>query len=92
MNSMLLKLAHHGSKYSSSIAFLQLVKPVITVVSVGTNRFGHPAQEVLERLSKSGNQMLFRTDKEGAIRLHVDQNKVRISTWLGRRNSCLILN
>ncbi|NLB09079.1 MAG: DUF4131 domain-containing protein [Clostridiales bacterium] len=92
LNSMLLKLAHHGSKYSSSIAFLQLVKPVITVVSVGTNRFGHPAQEVLERLSKSGNQMLFRTDKEGAIRLHVDQNKVRISTWLGRRNSCLILN
>ncbi len=92
LNSMLLKLAHHGSKYSSSIEFLQLVKPVITVVSVGTNRFGHPAQEVLERLSKSGNQMLLRTDKEGAIRLHVDQNKVRISTWLGRKNSCLILN
>ena len=92
LNSMLLKLAHHGSKYSSSIEFLQLVRPVITVVSVGINRFGHPAPEVLERLAESGNQMLLRTDKEGAIRLHVDQNKVRISTWLGRKNACLILN
>ncbi len=92
LNSMLLKLAHHGSKHSSSNEFLQLVKPIITVVSVGINRFGHPAPEVLERLAKSGNQMVLRTDKEGAIRLHVDQNKVRISTWLGRKNACLILN
>lgn len=58
-----LKVAHHGSKYSSSQEFLQAVKPKIAVISVGKNPWGHPTQEVLARLKSVGAKIL-RTDQE----------------------------
>ena len=58
-----LKVAHHGSKYSSSQEFLQAVKPKIAIISVGKNPWGHPTKEVLSRLKKVGAKIL-RTDKE----------------------------
>ncbi len=62
-NIEVLKVAHHGSKYSSSQKFLQAVRPQIAIISVGKNPWGHPTQEVLERLSQVKAKIL-RTDKE----------------------------
>lgn len=51
LNSSILKVAHHGSKTSSTQEFLELVKPKIALVGVGTNNnFGHPSNSVIEKL------------------------------------------
>lgn len=52
------KVAHHGSKNSTSEEFLQLVTPDTAVISVGENSYGHPAEEVLQRLEQFGIQVL----------------------------------
>lgn len=52
LNSMVLKVAHHGSKTSSIKEFVNLVKPKIAVIGVGKNNlYGHPSSEVIDRLS-----------------------------------------
>ena len=61
-----LKVAHHGSKYSTSDEFLDRMTPEEVVISVGKNSYGHPAEEVLDRLSKHGIRT-FRTDVSGTI-------------------------
>jgi competence protein ComEC len=62
-----LKAGHHGSKYSTSDAFLEKIMPEEAVLSVGTgNSYGHPAQETLERLKHRGARIL-RTDMDGSI-------------------------
>ncbi len=61
-----LKVAHHGSQYSTSDTFLSLIQPEEAVVSVGKNTYGHPSPAVLERLSARG-VALSRTDLEGDI-------------------------
>jgi competence protein ComEC len=67
LRSRVLKIGHHGSKYASSEDFLQRVKPEIAIVSCGAwNRYGHPAQSVLDRL-KAANVKLYRTDLHGEI-------------------------
>lgn len=70
-----LKVAHHGSKYSSSAAFLSAVKPIYAVISVGTNNYGHPAAETLARLAAAGAQVL-RTDQLGTIIIYSDGQSV----------------
>jgi competence protein ComEC len=66
--SDILKVAHHGSKYSTSDILLLAVKPKIAVISVGAkNTYGHPTPEVLQRLEKFGIKVL-RTDKDGDIK------------------------
>ena len=63
----ILKVAHHGSKYSSSVGFIEACSPDLAVISVGRNNFyGHPAPETLGRL-KSYGCYVFRTDEEGAV-------------------------
>ena len=63
----ILKVAHHGSKYSSTEAFIAASSPSIAVISVGANNFyGHPAPATLERLESYGCNV-FRTDQEGAV-------------------------
>lgn len=69
-----LKVAHHGSKFSTSEEFLEKVKPELAVVSVGKNRFGHPTREVLERLETLGIALL-RTDQEGEVEVVSDGRK-----------------
>ncbi|WP_161842474.1 DNA internalization-related competence protein ComEC/Rec2 [Candidatus Enterococcus huntleyi] len=62
-----LKVGHHGSKNSSSEAFIQQIQPKIGVISCGKdNRFGHPNQEVLTRLATQSTT-IFRTDLQGMI-------------------------
>lgn len=69
-----LKVAHHGSKYSTGEEFLKLVQPELAVISVGKNSFGHPTEEVLERLSNQAIKLL-RTDQEGTIEVVSDGRK-----------------
>ena len=58
LESKVLKVAHHGSKTSSSSDFIEIVNPATAVISVGKNSYGHPAQEVLQRLEQFGIQVL----------------------------------
>lgn len=65
--SIILKCAHHGSKYSSSEEFLEKINPDITVISCGEhNMYGHPSTETLQRLDDIETRVL-RTDKDGAV-------------------------
>ena len=66
-----LKVAHHGSKYSTGEEFLKQVEPELAVISVGKNRFGHPTNEVIERIRELGISIL-RTDEEGEIEVVSD--------------------
>lgn len=66
-----LKVAHHGSKYSTSEEFLEEISPDVAVIFVGKNSFGHPTQEVLERLGSIGAKIL-RTDQQGEIEIVSD--------------------
>lgn len=72
LTSDVLKVGHHGSKTSSSEDFLKAVAPKFAVISVGRkNRYGHPYQEVLDRLVTMGTKIL-RTDLDGNIRIESD--------------------
>ena len=67
LNSTILKVGHHGSKTSSTQEFLELIKPKIAIIGVGkNNHFGHPNQEVLDRLENIGSK-IYRTDLNGEI-------------------------
>lgn len=67
LQASVLKVAHHGSKYATSADFLKRVKPTIAIISCGEwNRYGHPAQAVLDRL-REANVKLYRTDLQGEI-------------------------
>ena len=77
----ILKIAHHGSKTSSTIEFLNKVKPKIALIGVGkNNNFGHPNYNVLDRL-KSISCNVFRTDEDGEIKIKVN-SKIYIKSHL----------
>jgi competence protein ComEC len=61
-----LKVAHHGSAYSSSAGFLAAVHPHDAVISVGPNGYGHPDTDTLARLTAAG-ATLWRTDVNGTV-------------------------
>ncbi len=82
LQSNLLKIPHHGSKTSSTDEFLQCVKPQVALIGVGKNHFGHPSEEVLNRLQE--HQILYyRTDQQGEIHVAVLPNsQMEIQTFL----------
>ncbi len=69
--STVLKVSHHGSKSSTSDEWLTAVTPIVALIGVGKNSYGHPHPEVLERLQDK-DVMIYRTDKIGAIELVSD--------------------
>ena len=78
-----LKVAHHGSRTSSSPAFLEGYGPVAALISAGRgNTFGHPSPEVLARLDRVG-ATIFRTDRDGAVTVETDGRDLRVRTWTG---------
>ena len=80
----LLKVAHHGSRYSTSEAFLEAVNPRIALISAGRdNRYGHPHEELLDRLETAGCLVL-RTQQSGAVTVYVHNGKVRVETFMAR--------
>ena len=85
-NYDVLKVAHHGSKYSTSDAFLKLSSPDIALISAGKdNRYGHPHEELLRRLQNAGCK-IYNTQEHGAIRLQTDGKllgitPLRVKKW-----------
>ena len=69
LKATVLKVAHHGSKTSSTEEFLELVEPKIALIGVGANNnFGHPNEEVIDRL-KTFTKLIYRTDEMGEVEL-----------------------
>lgn len=76
-----LKVAHHGSKTSTSDDFLEVVEPKIALIGVGKdNKYKHPSDEIIQRLKKLKCK-IYRTDKYGEIMLRTNGKKVEINTF-----------
>lgn len=87
LQAKVLKVAHHGSKTSSTKEFIELVNPQIAVIGVGKNNlFKHPSEEVIKRLEEH-NIKIYRTDQNGEISFLVDKkrrivkNTVQLKNW-----------
>ncbi|MDQ3037993.1 MAG: ComEC/Rec2 family competence protein, partial [Myxococcota bacterium] len=79
-----LKVAHHGSRTSSTPPFLEALTPRVAIVSAGrANRFGHPHPDVVERLAATA-QHVVRTDREGGAIVTTDGRRMHVQTWRGR--------
>ncbi len=75
-----LKVAHHGSNYSSSGEFLDQVGPALAVIQVGRNSFGHPGPETLERLKGRGI-LVYRNDLHGAVTVKTDGRGIETRSY-----------
>ncbi|QNB44999.1 hypothetical protein BR63_00860 [Thermanaerosceptrum fracticalcis] len=74
----LLKVGHHGSRYSTSTDFLKAVSPQFAVISVGKdNPYGHPAPETIKKITNARIQ-LYRTDELGTIIATSDGDIIKI--------------
>ena len=81
----ILKVAHHGSRTSSSAALLDSWRPHIALISAGRgNTFGHPTPEVIQRLESIGAR-IYRTDRDGQITFESDCKSVVVRIFNGGR-------
>jgi competence protein ComEC len=80
----LLKVGHHGSEGSSGVPFLASVRPGVAVVSVGANRYGHPAPGAIRRLQAAGADV-WRTDREGTVTARVVDSILLVRGRRGER-------
>ena len=79
-----LKVAHHGSRTSSTEEFLDAVHPAFAVISAGfENSYGHPHPAILERLSDRHAEIL-RTDQSGLITIRTDGRRITVETYRRR--------
>ncbi len=77
-----LKVAHHGSKYSTSAEFLQTIQPELAVISCGrNNRYGHPHGETLQRLDERMIEYYVTAD-QGAIWIEAEENQLRVQQYI----------
>lgn len=78
-NLDILKVSHHGSNNGTKKEFLKRANPKLSFISVGkNNRYGHPSDEVVERLGNI-NSKIYRTDKLGSVIVDLDKNTIRSS-------------
>jgi competence protein ComEC len=72
---------HHGSKTSSTPAFIEAVHPQVAIFTVGyLNRFGHPKRAVMERYGEIAAK-LYRSDRDGAVLMRFANGGIAIETW-----------
>lgn len=77
-----LKVAHHGSRYSTADVFLSAASPEISVISAGRdNSYGHPHAETLKRLRAAGTG-IYRTDQKGEIIVTKNKGKLSVRTFM----------
>ena len=82
LRSNIVKVAHHGSKTSSTDAFVAATHPSLAVISVGrTSMFGHPNKEVVERWRASGAEIMT-TGRRGTISITTDGRTMSVSTFV----------
>ena len=81
LKSDILKVAHHGSKTSTYEKMLDIIDPKVALIGVGKdNMFGHPANEVIDRLNNR-KIILYRTDKNGEVSIYVkNKNNIKIKS------------
>jgi len=78
LRAVVYKVPHHGSSTSSSPQFLEAVGSLVDVISVGAdNPYGHPSEEVLERLD---GDAVFRTDRDGDVSVSTDGRRLWVET------------
>lgn len=77
----ILKVAHHGSRYSSTEAFLRAASPDVSVICVGRNAYGHPDPLTVRRLRRH-SALVYRTDHDGTVRVTTDGKRYRVSGLL----------
>ena len=77
----LLKVPHHGSRSSSTVLFLEAVRPTCAILTVGERNIGRlPHPEILKRYQEIGAR-IFRTDHQGAITVITDGEKMEVRTF-----------
>lgn len=80
LNATILKIAHHGSKTSSTKEFLEMVNSEIALIGVGEdNKFGHPSEDILKLLNGLDIK-IYRTDINGEIIIKIKDDKISINT------------
>ena len=77
LKSQVLKVAHHGSKHSTSTEFIQAVKPIYAVISVGENPYGHPSPETIQRLLNE-DVTVYNTQVSGTIVMSTDGQTIQV--------------
>lgn len=83
LDADVLKLGHHGSRTSTSVAFYRAVDPAICVISCGEgNSYGHPHSETLETIA-GNDAVICRTDFQGSIVIGIDDGKFNVTTERG---------
>jgi competence protein ComEC len=75
ITAQVLKAGHHGSRSSTSPDFVEAVNPLVSVIQVGENRYGHPHPDVLEAL---GGRLILRNDEHGRIHVWSDGRQMWI--------------
>lgn len=81
----ILKVAHHGSRYSTGERLLEMISPSCGVISCGRkNRYGHPHEELTDRLSRA-ETTVFRTDELGAVTVYVRRKNYTVKGYLENR-------
>lgn len=81
----ILKLAHHGSKTSNTLQFIDRVKPKAAVASALKSAYGHPSEEVLSELAQR-NIPCYVTENDGAITAYLSDGQIYITPYLGGQN------
>jgi len=77
LGSTVLKVGHSGSRTSTTPEFLAGVNPRVAVISVGENRYGHPHDEVINRLAEElGKEHIYRTDEQGTVEFTTDGERL----------------
>lgn len=80
IQATVLKVGHHGSKYSTTTDFLNKINPKYAIISVGKNNsYNHPNQVTINKLEKK-NIEIHRTDQEGSIFLKSDGKTINITS------------
>ncbi|MDD5710522.1 MAG: MBL fold metallo-hydrolase [Candidatus Colwellbacteria bacterium] len=87
VNVDILKVAHHGSRFSTSPAFLEEASPAVAVIEVGDNNYDHPHRTTLQKLAMAGAS-IYRTDINGTISLLIRDGKigVKVERQAGQSN------
>jgi competence protein ComEC len=84
LQARILKVAHHGARFSSTAKFLAAVRPALAVISAGDNNiYGHPTPQALGRLDQVGARV-FRTDRDGTITIVTDGGRIDVSSERGQ--------
>ena len=86
INCQVLKVGHHGSRYSSSDEFIKKVNPTYGIIMVGEgNKYGHPTKKTLDILNKY-KVNIHRTDKEGTIVMHLKGDDISFENFKTETN------